>query len=105
MAHFSLHHLLGEKTQRAGRLTATMPDFFLLRYAESLAAEPSLLSVALSYLDHCTALHTMARELQANLLRRTKPTTTQVTNNVGSIRHSDSFSIRQFLVLHFVLIF
>lgn len=59
-----------------------MPDFFLMRYAESLAADPSLLSIAIGYLDYCTTLRSTARAVQASLLQHTKPTTTRLTNEV-----------------------
>ncbi|KAM7540439.1 hypothetical protein Aperf_G00000037262 [Anoplocephala perfoliata] len=73
---------MSENRSRAVRLASIMPDFFLMRYAESLAADPSLLSVALGYLDHCTTLKSMACAVQASLLRHTKPTSTRLTNEL-----------------------
>lgn len=73
---------LGEKGSTTMRLASAMPDFFLLRYAEDLGADASLLSVALGYLDHCTTLRSTAQAVQASLLQRTKPITTRLTQNV-----------------------
>ncbi|VDM31160.1 unnamed protein product [Hydatigera taeniaeformis] len=73
---------LGENESTTMRLASAMPDFFLMRYAENLAADSSLLSVALGYLDHCTALQPSAQAVQASLLQRTKPTTTRLTQNL-----------------------
>ncbi|VDD83213.1 unnamed protein product [Mesocestoides corti] len=72
----------GVTPPRPAHLTSTMPDFFLLSYAASLAADPSLLDVALGYLAQCTALQSSARAVQASILQRTKPTTTRLTHNL-----------------------
>ncbi|VDK22901.1 unnamed protein product [Taenia asiatica] len=66
----------------SSRILAAMPDFFLLRYAEDLGADASLLSVALGYLDHCTTMQSTAKAVQASLLQRTKPITTRLTQNL-----------------------
>ncbi|KAL5111310.1 Nuclear pore complex protein Nup85 [Taenia crassiceps] len=63
------------------RLASAMPDFFMLRYAENLGADASLLSVALGYLDHCATLQSTAQAVQASLLQRAKPMTTRLTQN------------------------
>nr|CDS27274.2 nuclear pore complex protein nup85 [Hymenolepis microstoma] len=70
------------RRSRPIRLASLMPDFFLMRYAESLAADPSLLSIAMGYLDYCTTLRPTAHAVQASLLQRAKPTTTRLTNEV-----------------------
>ncbi|KAM3182610.1 hypothetical protein ACTXT7_011982 [Hymenolepis weldensis] len=72
---------IGERS-RPIRLASVMPDFFLMRYAESLAADPSLLSIAIGYLDYCTTLRSTARAVQASLLQHVKPTTTRLTNEL-----------------------
>eukprot|EP00108_Taenia_solium_P008723 TsM_000624700 transcript=TsM_000624700 gene=TsM_000624700 len=64
------------------RLASAMPDFFLLRYAEDLGADASLLSLALGYLDHCTTMQSTAKAVQASLLQRTKPITTRLAQNL-----------------------
>ncbi|CDS41000.1 nuclear pore complex protein nup85 [Echinococcus multilocularis] len=73
---------LSGKGSRTVHLVSSMPDFFLMRYAENLAADASLLNVALGYLDHCTTLQPTARAVQVSLLRRTKPTTNRLTQNL-----------------------
>lgn len=75
------------------RLASTMPDFFLMRYAESVAADPSLLSVALGYLDHCATLQDSVKAIQISFIQRAKPTTTRLTNNVRTINNCYFFPL------------
>ncbi|VDL85660.1 unnamed protein product, partial [Schistocephalus solidus] len=49
------------------RVYSLLSDFFLFGYAESLASEPGLLSVALGYLDYCSSA-AAARGAQASLI-------------------------------------
>ncbi|VDL19341.1 unnamed protein product [Hymenolepis diminuta] len=71
-----------DERSRPIRLASVIPDFFLMRYAESLAADPSLLSIAIGYLDYCTTLRSTARAVQASFLQHIKPTTTRLTNEL-----------------------
>ncbi|VDN11513.1 unnamed protein product [Dibothriocephalus latus] len=61
------------------RVYSLLSDFFLFGYAESLASEPGLLSVALGYLDYCSST-AAAREAQASLIAQVKPSSTRMTN-------------------------
>lgn len=57
-------------------------DFFLIGYAESLASDPSMLYLALGYLDYCES--GQSRQ-SAILLAHGVPTSTRAVNWVGLI--------------------
>ncbi|VDP89530.1 unnamed protein product [Echinostoma caproni] len=65
------------------RSTFPLADSFLIGYAESLASDPSMLYLALGYMDHCDSGR--ARQ-SALLLAHGVPTSTRAVNWVGDCR-------------------
>lgn len=76
---------LGDRTTSSSLGTFPLADFFLIGYAESLASDPSMLYLALGYLDYCES--GQSRQ-SAILLAHGVPTSTRAINWVGLITPS-----------------